>query len=453
MEKRKYQDNSVVEIWKRLEANGRVVAVGPTGCGKTVIGVKLVRRILRDFPASRILWLAHRIELLQQAFDELAAAGIPARDLGILSGAKKSNRLARVLVASVDMFRARDVPECDLMVIDEAHRVLAPTYQEIVAFSRKRWVLGLTASPWRLDGKGLGDVFSDMYVIAGPTELIVDGYIARPVSFGISREKARALVAGVRTQAGDYSQADLAKAMTKQPLMGDVVSECARLAAGMPTIVFAINREHGRLLAERFKRADQAVEYLDSETSANERAAMVGRHGRLASGETQVVVNVDVLSEGYDCPAVKCVSLARPTRSLTRFLQQTGRASRPYKGKQPIILDHAGNCHRFGLPEWEREWSLDDRPKRSEGSLAIVKQCTACDAFIAANARVCPQCGVAQPWSDGEIVERKARLEVLAANRAEKKRILTTLLGIARSKGVGEEWARSVAEQMLGSPP
>lgn len=451
MERRRYQDKAVAELPERLRRHGRVVAVGPTGSGKTVIAVKLIRKLLHDHHGLRVLWLVHRIELVRQAYDQLKAAGIPASAIGILSGATKLNTTARILVASVDMFRTRDVPPCDLMVIDEAHRVLAATYKQIVEYSEKRWLLGLTATPWRLDGKGLGDVFSDMLVMAGHTELIVDGYIAKPVTYGIPRDKARRILRGLRISHGDYAQADLQRLGRNKVLMGDVVRDTQKYAPGAATLVFAMTREHGKALTARFKRAGISAEYLDGDTPDAERDAMIGPNGRLARGETQVVVNVDVLTEGYDCPAVKCVCLARPTRSLTRFLQQCGRGSRMYKRQRPVILDHFGNCYAHGLPDDERsdKWTLEDRPKRTGGG-EIVKQCVACEAMIAANARECPECGAEQPLSEREIEEQQAELERLKSTAQQRRKTLDVLRSIANEKGVGESWVRAVESRVFG---
>lgn len=429
MRLRPYQKRAVVDLLTRLE-QARVVAVAPTGSGKTVIGAAIVRKV-----TGRVLWVAHRIELLRQARRALIEAGLPAKEVGILSGPDKINIAARVLVASVDTLRSRDVPRVDLIVVDEAHRIAAAGYQTILDASPHARVLGLTATPWRLDGKGLGQTFGDLVIAARQAELIADGFLAMPVTYGVPRERAREMVSGVGSDAGDYAVGQLGRAMMRGTLMGDVVAECARLAPGERTLVFATSREHGRALAERFVAASRRVALVDGLTPALERDRIIAR---LSVGEIEVVVNVDVLTEGFDCPAVKCVALARPTKSLTRYLQYTGRAARPFDGKRAIILDHAGNAYRHGLPQIDREWTLEGRETNS--SDAPVKRCGGCGAMIATRLSVCPECGAEQPRSEREQAEEAAELEQVRATAAERERVREALSKIATARGLSKDW-------------
>lgn len=437
--KREYQARAVTGLLKRLKKHQRVVAVAPTGSGKTVIAVAVLAE-LRD---KRTLWVAHRIELLRQAVTQLKAAGVRDLDIGILSGPDKANPGARILVASVDILRAREVPAVDIIVIDEAHRATAASYLRIIEACPKALVLGLTATPERLSGEPLRDVFSDMFVVAQPVELIAEGYIAHTACYGIPKEKAQEILRGVK-DGKDFNEEDLGKAMSKQSLMGDIVKECARLAPGAATIVFAVNREHGRALLARFKKSGRTTEYLDGDTPDSERAGIIDR---LESGATEVVVNVDVLSEGFDCPPVKCIALARPTKSLTRFLQQVGRASRPWHRKRPIILDHAGNCWRFGLPEMPRDWSLDGR-ENMQGE-APVRLCPECEAVIAAGSKKCPECGAEIPLQEREILEQQSELQRLNATVVQKAEMAKRLRVIAKDKGAGEDWVQMVIDGMF----
>lgn len=409
MKLRAYQRKAVSALSGMLDKHGRVVAVSPTGSGKTVIGASLVMK-RRD----RVLWLAHRVELLRQARRQLLKAGVRERDVGIVSGVDRENEGARVLVASVDAMRARDeIGDVGLIVVDEAHRVAARGYQKVLAAVSGAQVLGLTATPWRLDGKGLGETFSAMHVCAYQAQLIADGFLAPPVTYGVPLEKAREMVAGVGATSGDYAVGALGKAMMRGTLMGDVVAECHRLAKRESTIVFAATREHGQALTARFVAAGRRVEYLDGQTLPAERDAIIAR---LASGKTQIVVNVDVLTEGFDCPAVKCIAIARPTRSRTRWLQYCGRAARPHLDKRAIILDHGGNVWRHGLPERDHEWSLAGSERESGD--APVKRCAECGAMIHAAAIRCSECGAEQPLTEREsreLQERETELERLRA--------------------------------------
>lgn len=434
MKLRPYQETAVRELSRAFCDHKRVIGVAPTGSGKTVIAVAFILKSGH----RRVLWVAHRIELLRQAVAQLKAAGVPAGDVGILSGPDKSNPNARILVASVDMFRARLVPDVDLIVLDEAHRGAAKSYQDIIYARPDAEVLGLTATPERLDGKPLGDTFGAMVTMAESVELIADGFIAHAACYGIPREKAREILEGVKS-GRDFNEKDLGRAMSKRALMGDIVKECARLAPGAATIVFAVNREHGRALLARFKKSKRSAEYVDGDTPDSERAAIVER---LKSGETEVVVNVDVLSEGFDCPPVKCIALARPTKSLTRFLQQVGRASRPWHRKRPVVLDHAGNCWRFGLPETPRAWSLDGREKGDGSAEPVVRKCPECELMIPIGAKECPGCGAELPMTEREFAETTRELEILRASEAERAKKEAVIRDLAASRSLGEEWIK-----------
>ncbi len=220
MNLRLYQVNAVRELLRLLKGHRRVVAVGPTGSGKTVIGAAL----LLALSGVRVLWVAHHVELLEQAFDELKEHGIPESDLGILTSTKKVNPSARILIASVGMFRSREVPDVDLLVIDEAHHVTAASYRAIVDARPDAWLLGLTATPERLDGEPLGDVFTHLHVMAEAVELIADGHLLPGVVYGIPEKAARQLVKGASNGGRDYSASKLEE-MTRRPLMADIIRE------------------------------------------------------------------------------------------------------------------------------------------------------------------------------------------------------------------------------------
>lgn len=439
---RPYESTAVDDLRRLFKKHRRLVAVAPTGSGKTVIAAALVK----SFPRTRVLWIAHRVELLRQARTQLLLAGVPRVD--IISGTEKAVTGAPVMVASIGMFRLRDVPDVGLIVVDEAHRIAAKSYLALLDACPRAKVLGLTATPWRLDGQGLGEVFDNMLSMAGYAELMADKYIARPITYGVPFAKALSMVTGVRSSYGDYDTTALGAAMMKHALVGDVVKECGRLAPGKPTLVFAVSRKHAKRLARRFKRAGRAVEYVDAYTPPEDRDATVAR---MRTGETDVVVNVDVFSEGIDCPPVKCIVMARPTRSLTRFLQYAGRASRPFEGKRPIVLDHAGNCYRHGLPDMEREWTLDGRlADENKDRGPLVRICVECEAMISISCKVCPECGAEQPRTEREITEERSALERLKKTEAQKKETLSRLWLVANERwpdeeGRGEAWVKAAA--------
>jgi len=436
----------VRDLLRLLPRSQTVVAVGPTGCGKTVIGATVVRRTW-----ARVLWLAHRIELLEQARAEIIGAGVPEDRVGLLSGKLQSNTSAPVLVASVDMFNneARTVPSADLVVIDEAHHVAAESYRAILEALPNARVLGLTATPQRLDGRPM-TFFKRLYVIAETAELIADGYLLKASVYGIPKEKAQELVrhAGIVHGRKDYSGKWLEVSMKKAPLMGDIVSEWQRLAKDERTIVFACSRDHGLAIAERFADAGARTAYLDAYTPRESRDELLSRTGKLVKGSIRVVVNVGVLTEGFDCPPVSCVIVARPTKSLGLWRQMCGRGARPAEGKDRfLVLDHAGNTWRHGFPDSTIDWTLDGMP-RGKGDQTL-KLCPVCRLVISSGTLYCPQCGSEQPHDAGMLAEQAARLELLRQTEGELERKRRILHRLAKLRGKDEKWVTKALARVV----
>ena len=439
-EKRAYETRAVRELLDTLPSDKRVLAVAPTGSGKTVVASMLVKR----GPWKRVLFVAHTRELIYQAHRKLADNGVRAGIVmaadEVLNGAKNVAPDAPVQVASVQTLAHRGLSfRPDLIILDEAHRSTADSYQEIVAASPRAVVLGLTATPTRMDGKGLGEFFRSLVSIARPSELYAQGYLAKPRVFAAPESAVAKLgerLKSVRAAHGDYMLSDLAKAVDSPVLIGNVVSESLRLAPGVPKVVFAAGREHSRKIAKRFRARGIVAEHLDGETEATERERILAG---LASGSIEVVCNVDVLSEGWDLPALGAVILARPTKSLARYLQMCGRVQRPYKNRVPLVLDHGNNAYRHQiLPFDDVPWSLDGT-HRHKGE-PVTKACVACQEMIAAGRATCPECGAEQPMDPRrrrELEEERARLEEVTSLRARVE-------AFAKERGIGMDWVERV---------
>lgn len=437
MKLRSYEKRAVRKLKQGFLKHRSIVGVAPTGSGKTVIGAAYVASYQRQNKTKMVLWVAHRVELLRQACSQLKVAGV--RGVGIWSGTDKDfDANTRVLVVSVAMLRGNRIPKVGLIVIDECHHVAAKSYVDIIGKNPRAKILGLTATPWRLDGKPLGDAFDHLFVMAEAIELAAEGYIMESLVYGIPRKKAAALVKGLKPSGGDYSARKLEVLLRKQPLMADIIKEWKRLANGKPTIVYACTVDHGADLTKRFRRAGVLCQLLHWGTPDKERQAVLAG---LADGKVQVVVNVAILTEGIDCPPVKCIVLARPTKSLTLHRQMCGRASRPSGTGRPVILDHAGNTWRLGLPEMPVEWSLDGRVKM--GGEAPVKRCAECGAMCAISAKTCTECGAEFPLTERELKERAAKLERIRLGKAESKRKEMIVRRLAKMRGLGEDWVRA----------
>lgn len=406
---RPYQARAIDETRAAYKARHRaVLMVLPTGGGKTYTASTIVHGA--SAKGNVTWWLTHRRELAAQASQTFHGLGIPH---GTVQAGHVSNPHACVQVASIQTIvrRLDALPAPDLIVFDESHHIGAASWSAIFnRFPRAR-VLGLTATPWRLDGVGLGNWFTAM--VLGPTtaELIAEGALSPYRLFA----PATPDLSGIAMAQGDYQRGALAKAMDKPQIVGDAIGHYLKLCAGKRAVAFAAGVENSQHIAAQFRAAGIAAEHVDGAMSVDERDAAVERFRR---GETLVLSNADLFGEGFDVPAIEAAILLRPTKSLSLHLQQVGRALRPCEGKsEAIILDHAGNSLTHGLPDDDREWSLEDRErrKRAAPSEVSIKQCGNC-FFVHRPAPKCPQCGT--------VYEVKARaIEVVEGELAEVRKV------------------------------
>jgi superfamily II DNA or RNA helicase len=330
----------------------------------------------------------------------------------------------------------------DLIIIDEAHHATAGQWDRILQHWPSAYRLGVTATPCRLDGRGLRSAFDHLVLGPSVAELIDTGYLSH------SRIYAPPLVAdlsGIRTRAGDYANDQAAAAMDRPTVTGDAIAHYQRLAAGQQAIAFCCNIAHAESVCAAFLAAGiRAVLLLGTTTDRDQVVADFG------AGLVQVLVTVDVVSEGFDVPAASVAILLRPTKSLGLYLQQVGRVLRPAPGKQvALILDHVGNVTRHGFPDDHRDWTLDDGIRRTAGTAApSVRTCPECYAAFKPQP-ICPVCGAqCAPITNrkirqlaGELQELK-RSEMRQARRKQgTARTLEQLLALANERGYSPGWA------------
>lgn len=299
--------------------------------------------------------------------------------------------MSPVQVASVQTLIRRAVPDVDLIIIDEAHHATADAYSQIIK-SRSSWtpIIGLTATPFRLDGRGLGDIFNDLIVAEYTDNLCTSGVLHAPKVYAGHSPDLR----GVKKSMGDYVISALVDRMNQTGLVGDIVETWKAKACpngiGKKTVAFAVNVEHSQHIAAQFRDAGIRAEHIDGSTPKAERAATLAR---LRSGETQIVSNCMILTEGWDLPALECAIIARPTASLNLHLQMLGRIMRAADGKDGcIVLDHAGNHHMHGLVTRRLEYSLNGRIVGEKDPLGM-RRCGACQLLFDPKLDACPECG------------------------------------------------------------
>jgi len=446
---RPYQEHAVREIRTRVAAGvRRLVIVAPTGSGKTTIAAHLIARAVER--GSRVLFMAHRRELITQAYNRLVQLGVPEGDLGVLMAQDRRRRPgAPVQVASVDTLRNRAKPRAEVVFVDECHRSTAKSYRDIAGYYPAAIHLGLTATPFRADGSGLADAYDDLLLVASPRQLIDEGHLVEPRVFTVPTEALPDLSA-VRVKRGDYDQKALAEAVDSKTLVGNLVEHWLRHAEGVRTVAFAVSVAHSEHIAEQFRRAGVAAEHLDGATPTPERDAILAR---LQSGETRVVSNCGVLCEGWDQPAVKCAILARPTRSTGLYLQQAGRILRPWNGTRAIILDHGGCVLEHGLPQDLRGFTLEGSKKTRNGKTAApVRTCPSCFAVLPLCTRVCPECDTVLVEQADVPTEREGSLVEVRAE--DLKRIeLERLRAIADERGYKPGWVYYRYKERFGEAP
>lgn len=408
---RDYQNDIIEQVRKAILSGYRkILVVVPTGGGKTVIAAQIVKLAAEKF--RRTQFLAHRRELIYQCADKLEKFGV---DHGIIMAGEYPYGAADCQVSSIQTLAARCItsqkmpfPNSDVVIVDEAHRSLAPTYLTLINHYGEKVVIGLTATPIRGDGKGLGHVYD--YMVCGPSIgwMIRHGYLVEPKTFAPTIPD----LTGIKVRGGDYDPAELEAALNQRSLVGDVVTNWLRLASDRPTIVFAAGVKHSIHLRDEYLKAGIKAAHIDGDTDINERKQIISD---LNHGKVQVVCNYAVLTEGFDEPALSACVLARATKHLGLYLQMAGRTLRPFADKEDsMVIDHSGNVYEHGFVQDDRTWVLEEgrallkstseRQKEFEEKEPIT--CVKC-ATVYTGQRICPHCGY-MPEKKGRYVESRS---------------------------------------------
>ncbi len=459
---RGYQERDV-QILRQRYAQGLTAPlyVLSTGGGKTFVFSYIAMNAAGK--GNRVLILVHRQELLRQSSESLDSLGV---DHGLIAP-KHSQTYDMVQVASVQTIvrRLDRIHKPDLIIVDEAHHAAAGSWRKIIEYFPDVPILGVTATPYRLDGKGLG-VESGGYfdcMVQGPSisELIAGGYLSKPRVYAPPTDL---ILDDVKTRMGDYARDDLAKAVDKPKITGSAVEHYKRICPGKPAIAFCVSVAHAEHVAQDFKSAGFRAESIDGAMDDGRRKSLITALGR---GNLDVLCSCEIVSEGTDIPVVTAAILLRPTQSLSLYLQQVGRALRPYPGKKnAIILDHVGNCLRHGLPDDDREWRLDGDPtkKRGAGKKAEqsirVQQCPKCFAVHPPGPK-CHQCGhvytsdeLIPDVAEGELEEitpeELARIKKDRNKKIGRARTLEELRQVGKELGYKPGWAWHKHQQRKG---
>lgn len=352
---RPYQNEAVSNIRTSFGTNDRVLFALPTGAGKTVIFSYIISNAL--LKNKKVLILAHRQEICEQISKSLIDFCIGHGLL--MAGERQTFDDVQVGMVQTVARRLNRIHAPDFIVIDEAHHAVAGTWLKILQYFPNAKLLGVTATPQRLDGKGLKQVFDDLIIGPSVKELMDQGYLSQ---FTIYAPPTEVDLSGVKTQMGDYAISQLESIMDKASITGSAVQHYQRYLNGAPTIVFCTTLKHAIHVMDQFLAAGIPTDIIHGKLNSFQREQKVRG---LANGDIKVLTSVEVVSEGFDLPIVAGAILLRPTKSLTLYLQQVGRALRPKpNGGRAVILDHVGNVHRHGMPDEARAWTLEGKIKK-----------------------------------------------------------------------------------------
>lgn len=420
---REYQITGIDRVRSCLR-NGskRVLLYCPTGGGKTEIAGDMIRSAAGK--GKRVAFVCNRIELVSQASRRFRKLGLQH---GVLQGGNSRAPWENVLVGSIQTIAKRGIEDMDLVIIDEAHACAGSRdYHRML----ERWkdvpVIGLSATPFsrglgKVHEKIGGPVFEEIVIAATIPELIQAGWLVDCDIFGPSEPDLE----GVKVVAGDYHQEQMIKATDRPELIGDIVTHWAKHGDDQQTLCFAASIEHSKHIVEQFREMGISAEHVDAYTPENERREIIDG---FRDGAFKILSNCSMLAEGFDVPAASVLILARPTKSLVRYIQMVGRVLRPYPGKErALVLDHSGSCRRLGFPTDELPIELDDGSPRVADALqeakmreSLPKLCAACKYLKPAGVHICPKCG-AKPERNGIKAVGDGELEKIERERLEKK--------------------------------
>lgn len=422
---REYQTELIARTRKSWAAgHKRPCIVLGCGGGKSVIVAEIARKTTEN--KKRVLFIVHRKELCDQIRHTFEWWGVDMDYCTIGMVQTVTRRLTKIRPPS-------------LIITDENHHCLANSYRRIYEAFPGAYCVGVTATPVRLDGSGLGDVNDDL-VIGPPTRWLIDnGYLAPYKYYSVKLIDADAL----RTRRGEY---DLSGVTLDRKIYGDVILSYRKFADGLKAICYCPSIPYSEQMAERFRAAGIPAAHIDGTTDKRERDRIIAD---FRAGKIQVLCNVDLISEGFDVPDCGAAILLRPTKSLTLYIQQAMRCMRYKPGKTAVIIDHVGNVFRHGFPDDDRDWNLYAKPDKKARKKPEVraKECPQCMAAVPSTAAECPHCGYKFRVEGRELEEDgSAKIEEIKRITADYTRpgdcrSYRELLEYAKNHGYKPGWA------------
>lgn len=443
-ELRDYQSDLVSRVSKSWRTGHKAPCIVlPCGGGKSAIVAEMAKRT--TMRGKRVLFLVHRKELCEQIDRTFRWWGADMRRCKIMMVQTACRRLEKLL-------------HPDLIITDENHHSRAASYKKIYDYYPATCRVGVTATPIRLDGSGLSDV-NDELIVGVSAKWLIEHHFLAPYDY-YAPEVAD--LSTVKVKRGEFDARAAEKIMLASKVYGDVISYYRKFANGQQAVCYCTTVKHSQAMAAQFCAAGIDAAHIDGQMKKAERAKIVEqfRHGAI-----DILCNVDLISEGFDVPDCGCVIMLRPTQSLTLFIQQAMRCMRYRKGKRAVILDHVGNYARHGMPDDDREWTLEGKPKRKgmrqetaeeEDKFYTCKECFAVFPLVKNGEPVdaCPHCGTEVEHRERKAIEQDMKTELtkitgftVNTKTPDECRSYGELMEYAKTMGYKPGWAFYQAKQ------
>lgn len=442
-----FQKEAIDLTRQAFRNNKRVILSLPTGSGKTVIALHIIKKALEK--KLKVAFICDRLSLLDQTAKFMYQQGL---DFGIIQGNNELTNFGKQFQICSAQTLARRHKDFDFYIIDESH-IMFKHQLELLKNGNGAYFLGLTATPFT---RGLGKYWDNLVCPKKTDELIRDGFLSKYIVYGPSKPDLK----GIKISAGDYNKKDLAKRTDKKKLIGDIVEHWFKLASTRHTIAMGVNVAHAEHIAEEFKKqnikADVIHCYMNRDDVKNKIDAF-------RNGDLQILSSVDLISRGFDMPRADCLIAARPTKSLNYYLQYSGRVLRIFAGKEnALILDHAGNVERLGFPCDDFLMELDNGSVRGKSEKnkkeAMPKPCPKCHFMKNPSQQECPKCHH-KTKKHPNVVTEKGSLEQLQKKRLKKatperkEKLYSKLLAGAKAAGFKDGFAAHKYKEHFGVWP
>lgn len=463
MRLRSYQEEQYRQAGRSFaKGNRRIILQAATGTGKTIVAAAITKGAIEK--GNKVLYLVDKRDLVYQARDRFISFGLDG-EIGLIMSGEEPDHHKPIQICTIQTYNLRIKSKdpkynvwfhsADVVIVDECHHGVCRTYIDVLDhYKEKSVVIGLTATPTRSDGRGLGRIFDDIVCCEGIKPLTEKGHLV-PMQYKVP---AVPDLEKIKIVAGDYNKKELGAKMDKPKLIADVFSQWARFAPTRQTIVFAVNVKHSKHMRDKFMSNGVSCEHVDAHTKPEDRELI---YDRFRSGETRVLTNVGIATEGSDFPCCSCVVIARPTKSFALYIQMAGRGLRPDEGKDDcVLIDHAGVWHEHGYIDDPVMWTLSDTEKAWKKAEKKEKQkkeliCEGCTTPF--HGKRCPLCGTLvkdygkkiAAIEEAELIEATKGKKTYSAR--EKRKWYAMFLWYARMKGFKSGWAYHKTKEKFGS--